>query len=138
MDFDRYRQNFFANPFPESRFQFNGLLGTTLYFEEFQAAIAYYTEVLGPPGYVEGESTRGWRIGQTWLTILQGNRGNPQNVEIQIVMATPAEAENLQAAFISAGGAGDPPSDQLMYEPIRYCSVTDPFGTRIIIFSALT
>jgi len=29
------------------------------------------------------------------------------------------------------------PSDQLMYEPIRRCPVTDPVGTELMIFSRL-
>ena len=46
-----------------------------------------------------------------------------------IVQARPEEAERLHAAFLEAGGKGDPPSDSLMYVPIRYCFLTDPFGT---------
>ncbi|MCB8953671.1 MAG: hypothetical protein H6650_16825 [Ardenticatenales bacterium] len=45
--------------------------------------------------------------------------------------------EPLQTAFFAAGGAGIAPSDQLMYEPIRACPVTDPFGTNILIISPL-
>jgi hypothetical protein len=52
-------------------------------------------------------------------------------------MKTPAEAERLQAAFIKAGGSGEPPSDELMYEPIRFCAVQDPFGTSILVVSDL-
>jgi hypothetical protein len=52
-------------------------------------------------------------------------------------MQTPAEAERLQAAFIKAGASGKAPSDQMMYEPIRFCPVQDPFGTSILIVSAL-
>jgi hypothetical protein len=71
------------------------------------------------------------------LTLLKGKKGNPKNVELNIIMQTPQEADRLQAAFIEAGGVGEPPSDQLMYEPIRFCPVVDPFGTNILIISPL-
>ncbi|MCB0114360.1 MAG: hypothetical protein KDD84_09730 [Caldilineaceae bacterium] len=113
------------------------MFGVTLYFEDYEAAVAYYTRVLGPPAYVEGSATRGWPIGDGWLTLLQGSFGSPQNVEITLQMATPAEAERLQRAFIAAGGEGPEPSDQLMYRSIRYCPVRDPFGTQLLIISLL-
>lgn len=137
MDVDAYRQQFFADPQPHPRFAFVGLHGLTLFFANFAEAVAYYLQVLGPPAYVEGEATCGWRLGDTWLTLLQGTSGAPQNVEVLIVMQTPAEAERLHAAFVAAGGAGDAPSDRLMYEPVRYCSVKDPFGTNILIICPL-
>ena len=138
MDYDTYRQKFFTSPPPQPRFAFTGLYGITLYFANYAEAVAYYAQVLGPPTYVEGEGTRGWQIGHTWLTLLQGKDGSPQNVEVLFVMQTPAAAERLQAAFVTAGGVGQPPSDQLMYEPIRSCPVTDPFGTNILIISPLS
>lgn len=137
MDYESYKEKYFISPPPEPRFSFAGLHGTTLFFEQYQQAITYYTNVLGPPAYEEGAGTKGWRIGETWLTLLKGNSGNPQNVEIQIVMQSADEAERLQRAFIQAGGSGSPPSDQLMYEPIRSCPVTDPFGTMIMICSRI-
>ena len=137
MDYESYRAKFFVEPPPNPRFEFLGLYGTTLYFNEYEAAITYYTDVLGPPVYVEGEGTRGWRIGDTWLTLLKGKSGNPQNVELNFVMETPQEADRLQATFIAAGGKGEPPSDQLMYEPVRFCPVQDPFGTNILIICPL-
>lgn len=137
MDVDAYRRQFFARPQPQARFAFVGLHGLTLYFADYAAAVAYYAQVLGPPAYVEGEATRGWQIGDTWLTLLQGGTGAPQNVEMLISMQSPAEAERLHAAFMAAGGSGDPPSDQLMYEPVRFCAVQDPFGTNILIIAAL-
>jgi hypothetical protein len=112
----------------------NGLFRTGTNYAE---AVAYYQQVLGPPAYLEGEGTRGWKIGDTWLTLLQGKTGDPQNVEVLIVMQTPAEAERLHAAFVAAGGVGDAPTDQLMYEPVRFCPVRDPFGTHILIICPL-
>ena len=137
MDYDAYRQQFFVDPIPQPRFAFVGMHGVTLYFVDYPAAIAYYTRVLGPPAYEEGEFTRGWRIGDSWLTLLKGNVGDPQNMECTIVMQSPEQADRLQAAFIQAGGVGAAPSDQLMYEPIRYCPVQDPFGTQILIICPL-
>ena len=137
MDYESYREKFFAKPTPEPRFKFRGLHGMTLYFSDYEAAVAYYTRVLGPPAYVEGQGTRGWRLGNTWLTLLMGKSGNPQNMELIIVMETSQEADRLQAAFIEAGGVGEPPSDQLMYEPVRFCPLQDPFGTDILIICPL-
>lgn len=137
MDHAHYREKFFVDPPPESRFEFRGLHGATVYFSDYEAAVNYYTRVLGPPAYVEGEGTCGWQLGNTWLTLLKGKSGNPQNVELNIVMQTPQEADRLHAAFIEAGGAGEPPSDQLMYEPVRYCYVQDPFGTDILVICPL-
>jgi hypothetical protein len=137
MDFDTYKQRHFADPAPEPRFGFVGLHGMTLYFSEYEAAVAYYACVLGPPAHAEDEHTRGWRIGGTWLTLLRGKTGGPSNVEVTLVMRSGDEAERLHAAFVEAGGRGEAPSDQLMYEPVRYCPVTDPFGTNILIVSPL-
>jgi hypothetical protein len=72
------------------------------------------------------------------LTLLKWEKGSPRNVEFNIVMKTSQDAECLQNAFIEAGGSGEPPSDQLMYEPVRFCPVVDPFGTNILIFSRLS
>ena len=138
MDYDSYRKKFFAAPLPQPRFKFAGLHGAVLYFSDYNEAIAYYQRVLGPPAYVEGEGTRGWQIGNTWLTVLKGENGNPQNVEVLFVMRSLQEAEQLQAAFIEAGGEGEVPSNQLMYEPVRYCPVRDPFGTNILIICPLS
>jgi hypothetical protein len=137
MDFNEYRQSYFVDPPPEPRFRFKGTFGTTLYFERYKEATAFYEQVLGPPGYVEGEDTRGWQIGNGWLTLLHGKRGDPQNVEITFEFETPEEAEALQRAFISAGAKGPAPSDQLMYRPIRSCPVIDPFGVEFMIIAPL-
>jgi hypothetical protein len=138
MDFDAYARSYFVQPAPQPRFRFTGSFGASVFYEDFAAAIAYYERVLGPPAYVEGAGTRGWPIGSGWLTLLQGSQGNPQNVEITFELPTPAEAEALQSAFITAGASGLEPSDQLMYRPVRYCPVTDPFGLMVMIISPLT
>jgi len=73
-------------------------------------------------------------------TVLAFTKGisNPKNVELTIKMPNATEVERLQKAIITTGGTGDLPSDELMYEPIRYCLVTDPFGTEIIIISTFS
>jgi uncharacterized glyoxalase superfamily protein PhnB len=137
MDYETYKKKFYADPSPKPRYNFTGAFGSTLFYEDYQAAITYYEKVLGPPAYIEGEGTRGWRIGGGWLTLFQGKSRNPTNVEITFVVATPEEAEALQHAFIEAGGEGSAPSDELMYEPIRFCAVTDPFGVGLLVISPL-
>jgi acyl-CoA thioester hydrolase len=133
MNYEEYRKAYFTEPSPEPRFRFRGTFGVTLFFEDFDNAVAYYHQVLGPPAYVEGKVTRGWQIGDGWLTLLQGKSGNPRNVEITLQVATTGEAERLQQAFIEAGGKGAAPSDVFMYEPVRACQVQDPFRTEIMI-----
>ena len=58
-------------------------------------------------------------------------------MEITLPVDTPEEAERLQKAFIDAGGTGPPPSDELMYEPVRFCPVCDPLGTNLLIIARL-
>ena len=135
MEYEEYRRAFFVDPPPEPRFGVASTGGAVIFVEDYEAAVAYYRAVLGDPAYVEGENTHGWRLGDSWLTVFPGTDGGPRNTEIQILMESPAEAERLQAAFIAAGGSGPEPSDQLMYEPIRSCPVTDPFGTDILIYA---
>ena len=135
MDYEQYRKLYFTEPAPEPRFDYKGLYGITLFFEEFKAAVEYYIRVLGLPVYRERAGTRGWRIGNTWLTILRGRDGSPRNVEVSLVMKDAIEAERLQAAFIKAGGSGADPSDEFMYERVHLCPVKDPFGTEILIVS---
>ena len=135
MDDQSYRDAYFVDPAPATRFAFSGTFGVSLFYEAFSAATAFYERVLGPPAYVEGEDTRGWRIGEGWLTLLKGDGETSRHVEVQLYVATPDEAERLQRAFIEAGATGPAPSDQLMYDPIRSCPVRDPFGVDWLLFS---
>ena len=138
MNYEEYRKAYYPDPQPKSKFNFSRVGGVSLYFAEYEKALDYYTQVLGPPNYVEGKSTRGWQIGETWLTLFKAEEGAPTNMEFYLEMQTPAEAERLQRALIDAGGEGPDPTDELMYAPIRFCYVTDPFGTNILVFSKLT
>lgn len=137
MDYKTYRRLYFVDPPPRPRFPFAGLGGVSLYVHEYGRALAFYEAVLGPPAYVEGEWTRGWPIGNDWLTLFPADEGGPGNMDLTIEMDTAAAVTRLYEAFIAAGATGDPPSDQLMYQPVRYAAVTDPFGTVIVIISPL-
>jgi hypothetical protein len=137
MEYPTYRNQYFAQPFPIQRYQFCGSFGVTLYFETYQKAVAYYSDVLGSPAYIEGSGTHGWQIGKGWLTLLKGKNGNPQNVEITFEVSTIQQAEKLQQAFIDSGGNGSPPTNEIMYTPVRFCPVVDPFGTQILIISQI-
>jgi len=137
MDFDSYKKSYFVNPTPIPRFRFKGTFGTTLFYEDFKAAITFYEQVLGPPCYIEGADTRGWPIGNGWLTVFQGKHGNPQNIEVTFEFETAEEAEGFQRACIAAGATGSAPSNQLMYKPVRICPVVDPCGVDIMIFAGL-
>lgn len=137
MDFEAYVRDNFVEPAPQPRFDFDAIRGAVLYFANYQEAVAYYTQVLGHPAYVEGAGTRGWRLGDSWLTLLDGGDGAPRNTEVGVRMVSPHEAQRLQEAFINAGGNGSDPSNQLMYEPVRSCPVTDPFGTALLIYAPL-
>jgi len=137
MDYKAYYNAYFTKPEPEARYTFKGNFEVTLFYQDYEQAITFYKNVLGEPAYVEGFGTHGWRIGAGWLTLLKGENGNPRNVEVTFEVSTPREAEMLQLAFITAGAVGEAPSDQLMYRPVRYCPLTDPFGVPLLIIAAL-
>ncbi|MBN2044783.1 MAG: hypothetical protein JW757_07175 [Anaerolineales bacterium] len=128
MDYKEYRQKYFTDPAPEPRFAFRGTRGAAVYYGKYQAALTYFTQVFGPPGYVEGEFTHGWLLGDTWLTVFPAKDGAPSNVEVLLYLENPGEVDRLHAALIAAGGQGDAPIDTLMYAPVRIGIVTDPFG----------
>jgi len=124
-----------------AKFNIVGLNYVTLYIADHAAALAYYAQVLGPIDVDNPEDgVWGWRMGSTWLTVFPGNFGtNPdgsaQNVEFAIQVATADEVDRLFAAFVEAGvSASQPPLDTIMYEPMRYAYVDDPFGVRIDIY----
>ena len=134
MNYEVYKNNYHRNP-ENQDFAYESMNSVALFYEDFHAAIKYFTAVLGTPNYQEGEFTFGWRIGSGWLTIMKGKQGNPQNVEVSFIMQSPEEADRLQQAFIAAGGVGQEPVDTLMYIPVHLCPVTDPFGLEIMVYS---
>ena len=133
MDYESYRKKYFVDPAPEQRFNFAGLHGATLFYQDYQEALAFYQKVLGPPAYVEGEFTHGWQVGNTWLTIFPSKEGGPKNMELPFVMAAPEAVDKLYQAFIDAGVEGEAPIETLMYQPVRMAVLTDPFGVSISI-----
>lgn len=133
MDISEYRARYFVVPAPVPLYAFEGIGGVTLYFAHYDEAVGFYAQVLGPPAYVEGPRTNGWRIVMTWRTLFSADYENSTNVELQLAVGTPAEADWLYAAFVAAGGRGEGSCDTLTYDPIRLCSVQDPFGTKLII-----
>jgi hypothetical protein len=101
-DYETYRKQYFTHPAPPPRYDYAGLFGMTLYFSEYPAAVAYYQSVLGPPAYVEGDHTRGWKIGPTWLTFARhaAARSTPNHNR----HANPEQAERLQTTIAAGGG----------------------------------
>ena len=135
--YETYRQAFFVDPAPEPRFSHSGIFGISLFFEPYHEAVAFYTRLLGPPAYVEGEYTRGWRIAGSWLTLLPAREGNPGNTEITLLVDSTAKVDRLGQAFVDAGGEAEEAFDDLMYEPLHLCPVADPFGTAFLIVARL-
>ena len=128
MDFNEYRAKYYTHPAPEPRYSFSGILGTAVYYQEYQAALKFFQEVFGPPAYVEGAFTHGWQIGNTWLTVFPAKQGGPANMEVMIYLNTPEEVDRLYKAMIGARASGNPPVDTLMYVPVRIATLQDPFG----------
>jgi uncharacterized glyoxalase superfamily protein PhnB len=138
MDEVAYRQAYFTDPAPAPRFPFAGIAGVSLYIQRYEEALAFYSAVLGPPAYREGTSTHGWRIGSDWLTLFPAQSEGPANMDVTVRLASTADVAAVCEAFVSAGATGDSPSDQLLYEAVRYAQVTDPFGTVWILMCPLT
>jgi len=116
----------------------------SLYYEDFEQAIAFYEKVFGPPENVDEEgSIFGWRMGSTWLTLFPSKAGtkpgsNPQNSEFAIQVSAPEEVDALFHALITAGGKkGWEPNDTNMYDDMRFAYIDDPFGVRIDIYCLL-
>jgi catechol 2,3-dioxygenase-like lactoylglutathione lyase family enzyme len=133
MDYETYKKKYFVHPAPEPRFRFSGAYGATLFYQDYQEALAFYQKVLGPPAYIESKNTHGWPIGSTWLTLFPSKKGNPENVEIPFFVETPEEVGRLYGAFIAAGAQGEPPENTLMYRPVRTAFIKDPFGVEIMV-----
>lgn len=135
MDYEEYKEKYFVDPQPESRFKFAGILGTALFYQDYQAALDFYSKVFGPPAYIEGKNTRSWILGDTWLTLFPSKDGNPRNIEVPFHVETEEEVDRLYKAFVDSGAIGDPPINTLMGEPVRMCVLTDPFGVSISVVS---
>jgi hypothetical protein len=128
VDYEEYRRKFFRDPAPRERFFTHGVIGVTLYYEDYAPALSFITKVFGEPVYKEGNTTHGWRLGSSWLTVFPAKSGNPTNVEVPIYLKSVEELDKLHAAFIAAGAKGEDPQNTLMFEPVRMAILTDPFG----------
>lgn len=137
LDAESYRARNFVVPPPEPRFPSARLGGSAVYVERYEEAIAFYTEVFGPPVYVEDGHTHGWRLGGTWLTVFPSDTGGPRNAELHVYLDTVAEAERLHRAIEAAGGTVEEPVDALMFEAVRFCQAWDPSGTPIVVLAPL-
>jgi uncharacterized glyoxalase superfamily protein PhnB len=133
-------------PIPQNQrpYRIVNLNYVSLYIKDFQAALAFYSQVFGPPEDVdEQRAIYGWRMGSTWLTVLPSKAGpdqasNPRNAEFAIQVADVAEVDLLHRALIEAGAkVCMSPADTTMYEPMRFSCVDDPFGVRIDIYYPL-
>lgn len=135
MDYETYRRKYFPDPQPESRFAIEGLHGVALYYADYTAALEFFHQVFGPPNYSEGEGTRGWHLGDCWLTVFPASTGHPKNNEVHLLLQNSAELDRLRQAFLDAGAQGDPPEQALMYEPLVIAALTDPFGGTWLLLS---
>ncbi len=134
MDYETYRKTYFADPAPTPRFKMTRIGGVSLSILDFEKGVAFYSEVLGPSAYLEGEDTRGWPIGDTWLTMFPAEAGQVANAEFQIEVASPDEVDRLHATLLAAGAKeGQAPKNVLCYIPIRMAYSTDPFGTVVTV-----
>jgi len=129
----------------KDRFKIVDLNYVSLYYDDFQTAIDFYTQVFGAPENMdEGGEIISWRMGATWLTLFPAKEAahpgkNPRNAEFAIQVAEPDEVDALYQAFIEAGAKkGWEPFDTDMYESMRFSYVDDPFGVRIDIICPLT
>ena len=128
MDFDEYKRKFYVQPAPPQKFKLSGLRGAAIYASPYEQALAFYTQVFGPPHYVEGETTHGWRLGDSWLSLFPSESGNPLNAELALHLDSADELDKLFAAFVEAGAEGDAPAETLMYVPVYAAFLQDPFG----------
>ncbi|HET8985405.1 MAG TPA: VOC family protein [Trueperaceae bacterium] len=128
-----------------STFGIVGLGYVTIYPLDLPAAVAYYSSVFGPPDRDDpDDAVWGWRLGSTWLTLAFNAEGTvpgtrPANVEFAIEVTSVSEVDRLFDALVAAGGvAGRKPTDTVMYRPMRYAYVEDPFGVRIDVLHHTT
>ena len=130
-----------AAPSAQRPYRIVDLNYVSLYLQDLEAAVGFYTQVFGPPDSVDApRQTYGWRLGATWLTLLPSRAGtardsNPRNTEFAVQVAAPEEVDRLLAALIAAGARSFMAAeDTAMYEAMRFGCVDDPFGVRIDVY----
>jgi uncharacterized glyoxalase superfamily protein PhnB len=117
----------------------------TIYVEPLADAVAFYTRVFGAPACVDAKMRiHGWKLGSTCLTLLESRIGpTPESTvrgaEFAVQVSAPEEVDTLYALLLEAGArSAMAPSDTEMYEPMRFCCVDDPFGTRVDVYCGLS
>lgn len=127
-----------------SDFTVVGLAYVSLYYRDFEEAVAFYTRVFGEPLNVNASGKiYGWQLGATWLTLFPSSEGtrpdtNPCNTEFAVQVAAPEQVDVLTQVLIDAGATpGWAAEDTEMYDPMRFAYVEDPFGVRIDIYCPL-
>jgi uncharacterized glyoxalase superfamily protein PhnB len=112
----------------------------SFYVKDYETAIAFYTQVFGPP-QSDKPRIKGWKLGDTWLTLFPSTdmghdpEANPRNAEFAIQVATPEQVDALYHALLEAGAkVCMEPKDTEMYDPMRFCCVDDPVGIRIDVY----
>jgi uncharacterized glyoxalase superfamily protein PhnB len=128
----------------QQSYQIVGLSYVSLYYKDLAEAVAFYTQVFGPPNSVDTpKAIYGWRMGSTWLTLLPSKAGtnpasNPSNSEFAIQVQSTGEVDQLYQALLAAGAQECmAPADTCMYDPMRFACVDDPFGVRIDVYCPL-
>ena len=133
-------------PASETQRSYNvvGLNYVSLYIKDLREAIAFYSQIFGPPESInENGKIHGWRMGSTWLTLFPSTAGtardsNPRNAEFAIQVSAAEEVDALYRTLIAAGAQECmQPADTAMYEPMRFACVDDPFGVRMDIYCPL-
>ena len=126
------------------KFRIVALRYMSIYVKSVDDAVAFYSQVFGEPEYVDADTgTRGWKIGDTWFTVLSSKGGsatesNPVNTEFAIQVGSSDEVDRLYDALIEAGATRCcAPEDTWMYEKMRFSAVDDPFGVRIDVYCPL-
>jgi len=133
MDLAEYKEKFFTDPQPESRYDYRGILGASIHYKDRAAALEFLQRVFGPPAYVEGKDTHGWKLGESWLSVFPSDVGTATNMDIPLYLQSAEEVDKLYRAFIEAGAEGEPPKNNLMYEQVRIAFLRDPFGVAWIL-----
>jgi catechol 2,3-dioxygenase-like lactoylglutathione lyase family enzyme len=123
-------------------FEVAGLAYITLYIEDYDAAVAFYTAAFGEPDCRQ-PVFMGWRMGETWMTVFPSKDGNapgknPRNMEFGIRVQTPEQVDVLHARLVELGAKNAwTPEDTEMYDRMRFSCVDDPFGVRIDVYCPL-
>lgn len=121
----------------------SGAAFPSFYVDDFDAAVAFWTAVVGPPQYSEPEGAGhlvGFRLGDTWLTLFPAAAGphpgsGPRNCEFALRAKAPDDVDAVFAALVAAGAKPVMrPQDTRMYEPMRFACADTPHGIRVDVF----